>query len=218
MKRSRTVHALGQSEGEDPCVSASPTFSESEKTDIAEALSSVLGFDLKVRAAIEESLDAPALLIIALGTIGTAFLAGFLAKMGSDAWDYAKKKIVDAAARHGNDNGTRIRVRFQHNGAKVICSLRTVDSQIMQKALDELKMVFGEVRDMAAKDQLPGTEAYIYYKFRDMKWRIDEATVMQPEFDVLKFDYITGSWVPSDPKASKLLREFQRKMKAKQNA
>ena len=201
---------MGQSEGEDPCVSASPTFSESEKTDIAEALSSVLGFDLKVRAAIEESLDAPALLIIALGTIGTAFLAGFLAKMGSDAWDYAKKKIVDAAARHGNDNGTRIRVRFQHNGA--------VDSQIVQKALDELKMVFGEVRDMAAKDQLPGTEAYIYYKFRDMKWRIDEATVMQPEFDVLKFDYITGSWVPSDPKASKLLREFQRKMKAKQNA
>ncbi len=97
----------------------------------------------------------------------------------------------------------------------MICFLKSNDPNVVRKALDQWKTVLAEVRNMAEKDNLPGIESYIYYKFRDMYWRIDEATVMRPEFDVVKFDYKTGKWESKDPNASRILRDFQRKMKEK---
>jgi hypothetical protein len=130
--------------------------------------------------------------VIALGTIGGAFVAGFAAKMGSDTWDYLKKKIVNVAHKPRNDEGTRIELLFHYNGAKVSCTLRTKDSSVMQKALEEWKNVLTEVQDMAEKNNLSGDESYIYFHFREEHWRIDDATIMKPFFDRVRFDYTTG--------------------------
>src|SRR5207245_2768777 len=107
----------------------------------------------------------------------------------SDLWDYAKKKIVEVAVKPQNSNGTRIELGFHYQGAKVVCALRSNDPSVLLKALDEWRVVLAEVLDLGNDHNLPGTEAYVYYKFRNGRWRIDEAAVMQPEFDILVFDY-----------------------------
>jgi hypothetical protein len=196
-------------------ISASGVFSESETAAIAEVLSIALGVEFKVTLAVEESIETPPLIVLALGIVGGAILTGFLGKMGSDAWDYAKRKVIETSLRHEHIDGTRIRVTFRYGGARVTCSLRTPDLKAMRKALDKLGAVLAEVRDLVDNDNLPGTEVYIYYRFRGGRWEIDDASVTKPEFDVVRFEYAKGTWVPVDAAASKLLKEFQRKMEEK---
>src|SRR3989442_2797864 len=201
------------SQEEQQYVSANNAFTESEKRAIRDGLSNALDIDFRIATTVEESVEIPPLVVIALGTIAGAFVAGFVAKMGSDAWDYFKKKIVEIAHKPRYNDGTRIELLFQYNGAKVSCSLRTGDQSVMLTALDAWKNVFTEIQDIVEKDNLPGDEAYVYFSFRDGQWKMGEATVMQPFFDRVKFDYQTGKWMSVDPRASRILKEYQIKMK-----
>src|SRR6266849_2337284 len=113
------------SEEELPYVSANKAFSHSDKADLRDSLAKALDLDFRIATTVEESLEIPPLILIALGTIGAAFVAGFAAKMGSDTWDYLKKKIVDVTRKPRSNEGTRIELLFRYNGAKVSCTLRT---------------------------------------------------------------------------------------------
>src|SRR6266849_2685227 len=106
-----------------PLVSANEAFSESERDEIKDALSAALGSEVRTRTRFEESFELSPNIIIALEYMGAALLAGFLAKMGSDLWDYSKKKILEVALKPKSSNGTRVQLHFQYEGAKVICSI-----------------------------------------------------------------------------------------------
>ncbi len=56
---------------ESPYVSANKAFSDGEKTIVKELLSRVFGVDFKDSTTVEESIEVPPLIVIALGTVGS---------------------------------------------------------------------------------------------------------------------------------------------------
>ncbi len=198
---------------ESPYVSATDDFSNEEKEHIAEALSEALGIRFRTSTTSLEAIDIIPILTISLEVVSAGFIGGLSAKMGSDTWDLAKSRIIKSIAKRRENPKTRLELRFQYDGTEVTCSVRGDNLKIVEKAIDGWKDAVREVTNMVEGKNLPGQRVILYYSFDGSNWEITDATVMEPGFDKVRFDRKTKKWEAVDPNASRVLREFEKKLR-----